>query len=176
MFRLQNESRLDCEWAMTHLWMTKAELAGELRLAYWWVMSRLWTSHVSIMNQSNCGSRIGGKVKTCLWKSLACGCIKSRAYKWAMSMKGGGKIGGRVESHSWVRHMSHSWMSHVSPMNESCFVYEWVMSHLWISHTGEWVMSHSWMSHASLMVDSHSTISCVSLMNGSGKIGGRDEN
>jgi len=44
--------------------------------------------------------------------------------------------------------MSHIWMSHVTCMNESCHIYEWVMSHMNEScHTYEWVMSHIWMSH-----------------------------
>jgi len=34
--------------------------------------------------------------------------------------------------YEWV--MSHIWMSHVSYMNESCLTYEWVMSHVWMSH------------------------------------------
>jgi len=34
--------------------------------------------------------------------------------------------------YEWI--MSHIWMSHVSDMNESCHTYEWVMSHIWMSH------------------------------------------
>jgi len=45
-------------------------------------------------------------------------------------------------------------------MNASCHMYEWVMSHIWMSHvthlnesshTYEWVMSHIWMSHVTHM-------------------------
>ena len=35
-------------------------------------------------------------------------------------------------TYEWV--MSHLWMSHVLLMNESCHTYKWVMSRLWISH------------------------------------------
>ena len=35
-------------------------------------------------------------------------------------------------TYEWV--MSHIRMSHVIHMNESCHTYEWVMSHIWMSH------------------------------------------
>jgi len=35
-------------------------------------------------------------------------------------------------TYEWV--MSHIWMSHVTHMNESCHTYEWVMSHTWMGH------------------------------------------
>jgi len=50
---------------------------------------------------------------------------------------------------------------HVTYMNESCHIYEWVMSHIWESfvtyvnesfHMYEWVMSHIWMSHESCRI------------------------
>ena len=49
-------------------------------------------------------------------------------------------------------------------MNESCLVYEWVMSHMWMSHVSymnesclmhEWVTSHIWMSHVAYMNESY---------------------
>jgi len=64
---------------------------------------------------------------------------------------------------------SHSWALpfplYRTP-GESCHTYEWVMSHVWISHvtrvnkscqTCKWVMSHVWMSHVTCMDES-----CVS--------------
>jgi len=51
-------------------------------------------------------------------------------------------------------------------MNESCHTYEWVMSHIWMSHVthmNDWVMSHIWMSHVTHMNDtyeSHMNESC----------------
>jgi len=67
-------------------------------------------------------------------------------------------------------------MSHVAHPNESCHIYEWVMSHVWMIHgthectaqrsllvpahtnescqTYEWVMSHIWMSHVTRMNES----------------------
>ena len=55
-------------------------------------------------------------------------------------------------------------------MNESCHTYEWVMSHIWISHvthmneschTYEWVMSHIWMSRVTRMNESCHRGVCV---------------
>jgi len=68
--------------------------------------------------------------------------------------------------------MSHIWMSDVTHMNESCYTYEWVIPHVWRSHSFEvawfgkagaqmshvahvnsschaceWVMSRMWMNH-----------------------------
>ena len=52
--------------------------------------------------------------------------------------------------------MSHIWMSHVTPMNESCHTYEWIMSHLWMRscHTYAWVLAHIWMRHVADVSDS----------------------
>jgi len=60
---------------------------------------------------------------------------------------------GWVTSHirmSHVTHMncSHIWMSHTY-MDESCYAYEQVMSHIWI------VTSHAWMSHTTQTKDLH---------------------
>jgi len=67
------------------------------------------------------------------------------------------------------RYMSrthHTWVAYVTfdvIQNESCHTYEWVMSHIWMSHvtqvneschTCEWVMSHIWMSHVTHMNES----------------------
>jgi len=69
------------------------------------------------------------------------------------------------DSHAWV--MPHSCMHHGKHMNESCLThdkschtYEWVMSHVWISHvthindschTYECILSHTGMSHVTRM-------------------------
>jgi len=47
-------------------------------------------------------------------------------------------------------------MSHVTHMNESCHMYEWVMSHIWMNHvhTQEWVMIHVRMGHGLHMDES----------------------
>ena len=36
------------------------------------------------------------------------------------------------DTYEWV--MSHIWMSHVTHMNELCHTYGWVMSHIWMRH------------------------------------------
>jgi len=49
--------------------------------------------------------------------------------------------------------MLHVWIGHGAPMNESCRVCEWVMSHIWMSHVAymEKAMSHMWMRHVAHM-------------------------
>jgi len=78
----------------------------------------------------------------------------------------------------WMSHVTHIQMIHVTYMNESCHIYEWVMSHIWESHvtymneschthsidpchTYERVMSHIWMSHVNLMNESCHTYEWV---------------
>ena len=62
-------------------------------------------------------------------------------------------------------------MSHVTRMNESCHTYEWVMSHVWMSHlsnrSGAVVMEGKvqkiriWMSHVAYMKESCRTYEWV---------------
>jgi len=60
-----------------------------------------------------------------------------------------------VSHHTYEWVMSHIGMSHVPRINESCHTYEcssirllWVISHIWETRlTYEWVMSPIWMSH-----------------------------
>jgi len=69
---------------------------------------------------------------------------------------------GLCHTYEWV--MSHIWMSHVFHMNESWHTYEWVTLHVCEScHTYEWVMSHIWMSHVFHMNESWHTYEWVTL-------------
>jgi len=54
-------------------------------------------------------------------------------------------------TYEWV--VSHIWMSHVPHMNESCPTYEWVMSHTLMSHVGhmEKSMNESCLTYKSVM-------------------------
>ena len=61
-------------------------------------------------------------------------------------------------TYDWVT--SHIWMSHVTRTNESCRKYEWVMSQIWMSH-GTRVISYIWMSHVTHMNESCRTYEWV---------------
>jgi len=59
-------------------------------------------------------------------------------------------------------------MSHVTHMNESCHTYEWVMSHVWMSHgthinVSYFSCEHIWMSHVTILRShtSHVNESCL---------------
>jgi len=54
----------------------------------------------------------------------------------------------RDTTHVYQKAMSHIWM------NVSCLIYEWVMSHIWMTHVYQKAMSHIWMSHVSHMNES----------------------
>jgi len=50
-------------------------------------------------------------------------------------------------TYEWV--MSHIWMSHVTYMNESCRIYECMRSHIWMSHDthmNESCRKHKWVT------------------------------
>jgi len=44
-----------------------------------------------------------------------------------------------VMSHIWISHATHTWMSHDTYVNESRHIYEWIMSHIWMSR-----VMHMW--------------------------------
>jgi len=49
-------------------------------------------------------------------------------------------------TYEWV--MSHTWMSHVTHMNESCHTHAWVMSHIWtghVTHMNESCHTYEWV-------------------------------
>jgi len=70
-------------------------------------------------------------------------------------------------TYEWV--MSHIWMSHVTHMNESCHTYEWGMSHTWmhqVPHMNESCHTYEWvMSHIWMShvthMDASSPTSCT---------------
>ena len=64
-------------------------------------------------------------------------------------------------TYEWV--MSHIWMSHVKHMNGSCHTHEWVTSHIWMSHVKH--MNESCHTHEWVML--HVWMSHVTHMNGS---------
>jgi len=70
-------------------------------------------------------------------------------------------MNGSCHTYEWV--MSHIWMSHVTHMNEPCHTYEWVMSHIWTSHATH--MNESCHTYERVM--SHISMSHVTHVNGS---------
>ena len=144
---------------MSHTRLSHVTRMNESRRTYEWVMSHLWMSHNwrSMSHRPPFGGRL---VHMCDIK-----------YEWVMT-------------HIWMRDMTrdfthvifklHIWLSHVPYINESCPIYEWVMSHLWMNHVPymnescpiyEWVMSHIWMNHVPYMNESRIGMShdCLSI-------------
>jgi len=123
-------------------------------------------------------------------------CMNGACHIWMCHVTYGGVISHvNLSCHIWAgnitcewvtSHMNesrHTWMSHVTydtdmaRMNESCHTYEWVVSHVRMSHvtslhiwagdfTCEWVTSHMkqicrvWMSHVTRMNESCHTYIC----------------
>ena len=70
-------------------------------------------------------------------------------------------MNGSCHTYEWV--ISHVWMSHVTRMNGSCHTYEWDMSHVCMSHVtrSESVMSHTCVIHVARMHESCHTYEWV---------------
>jgi len=64
-----------------------------------------------------------------------------------------------VTIYEWV--MSHEWMSHITRMNKSCHIYGWVMAHIWTSHATRMEKS----CHTYEWIMSHVGMSHVTLLN-----------
>ena len=121
-----NESCHTYEWAMSHIRMNSVAYTNESCHTYEWVRPHRWMSHVTHTNES------------CL------------TYEWVMSHI-------RI---SLVTHTNESCHTHTNESchthtNESCHTHTSVMpsrstticAALSSCHTYEWVMSHIWMSH-----------------------------
>jgi len=130
-------------YGMSHKWMSESHI--------WMSMSHIWMSQPKGMSEYVTWL-IHFIFRQCTYEQWMCGDVHESCRTC------------HVPLHEWV--MSRIWMSHVAHitylyMNESCHVYEWVMSHIsrtftWMSHVTymnescrtchvplhEWVMSH----------------------------------
>jgi len=124
-------------------------------------VSHVWMSHVARMNES---CRTYSRVMSHTWTSHVTQVQLLDYYK----------------THEWVsscikRHIARMNTSSLARMNESCRTYEWVTSHVWMSHvthtskwcrTYEWGVSHIWMRHVANMNKSwHICAAAVKRMN-----------
>jgi len=121
---------------MSHIWMGRVTHMNESCHAYEWVVSHVWMSHVTNMNYS------------------------CHTYEWVVS---------------------HIWMSHVLPArrSESATAFTTrTCSHSYVKqtwickthtnktrHIYEWNMSHIWMSHVTHMDESRPTCAAVRVSN-----------
>jgi len=141
-----NESWHTYKWVTAHTWICKIFIMLCFRS---WVMAHTWMSHgTTHMNGS--------------W----------HAYEWVLAhvyISHGTHIDVSCQTDGWVMWHAHAHlndvifqvcvcvMSHGTHMNESWHnAHEWVLAHIWMSHTYEWVMAQRiWMSHGTHMNESH---------------------
>ena len=157
-------------------WCKTVKIGDESCLTYEWVMSHLWMSHTTSMPAAH----------TWLLPFIfvACLCIHpyhspdmaQHSHVWVMPHVDESRHSAMARDFVFGTQMNHvpyecfisrinesflMWISHGT--HQSCLTYEWVMSHIWMSHvphmnesclTYEWVMSHIWMSHVSHMNES----------------------
>jgi len=123
------------------------------RHTYEWVMSRTKTCITTAERRHG--------TYLCIWMIHITHMYKSRhTYEWVMShtytwITKAECWHGTLDWHfhctciyEWVT--SHIWMSHATHMNESCHTYEWVTSHIWIGHdTYVNERFNMWMRHSS---------------------------
>jgi len=108
----------------------------------------------------------------------------TNTYEWVITHTNTRKLVVNISctlTHVWF--MTHSYVSilvtyTMNFMNESCHVYEWVMSHLshtWVSHgthmseswhTHEWVMAHTWVSHGTHMNEGLAYLQIIGMLEG----------
>jgi len=152
---------------MSHRWMSHVTHTNESCHAQAWVMSRIWMSHVTQNESCHAYACVVLHVSmisvthTHMWMIHVTHMNESRhKYEWVMS-------------HIWMSHVTHNLtsatpnprchgplppppmhlgMSHVTHMNESCHAYEWVMSHIWMSHSYAWNDSFIYEWHDSLYI------------------------
>ena len=136
-------------------------------MTYEWVMSHVWMSHVTYMNES---CHIYEWVMSHVWMRIHTGrqtheevlyrTFAKEPYKRDYILQKRPANSYRTPEwvmfiYEWV--MSHIWMSHVTHMNASCHTYECVMSHIWMCHV--W-MRPVWMRHVTHMNVSRMDASC----------------
>jgi len=166
-----NEPCRTYEWVMSHIWMSHIWICHVTRVneschTWEWVMSHLCMSHVTRMNESMNESchiyewivytpqRHRTEQFPKPWKGLIAWsdsfiCVmRLNLYiyecrdsllrvTWLVRVRHASELskalkGESCHTYEWV--MSHVWMSHVTRINESCHTYGWVMSHVLMSH------------------------------------------
>jgi len=140
---------------ISHRRMVYATHVDESCHTYEWVMSHMGMGHVTRRAASNPNMR---------WREK-----QSRATRHSVQ-----HIDESVKSHIWRSHvMSHKRMSHVAHMNESCLMWEWVISRLEIHQPQDKMarktksrdalscVEHRWMGHVTHMKESCHTYEWV---------------
>ena len=122
---LRDESCHTYGWVMSHIWMSHVTYLNESCHTYGWVMAHIWMSHVTHMDESSQVTHMCEltclPILTSIWRS--CACVTWLVYTCSP-----------IVTSIW-------WSG-----DESCHIYGWVMSHIWMSH----VKSHicvPWIVH-----------------------------
>ena len=125
-----------------------------------WIVTHVWKLHVTYVNKScNTQQRLEGLhhehvVTNVVTNDKASVSGRSTCTNLISNINLIRNINESCHTYEWV--MSHIWMSHVTHMNESCHTYEWVMSHIWMSHV-------SYQSHQEYQCSCHTYESCHTL-------------
>ena len=144
----------DMTWVMSFIFRTRCIISLVVHM-YEWVMSHIHESRVSC-SELQCVAVCCSPewVMTCdTYMSHShvghdsFACATCCTYEWVMYVVYFTLENKSYRTYEWV--MSHIHMSHVAHTNESCRTYEWVMSHQRINQvdTHEWVMALIPMSH-----------------------------
>jgi len=162
-----NESCHTYEWVMSHIWMSHVTHMNESchewirhvgthlnicavlsELKCEWVMSYIWMSHVTNMNES-CHVWTKHTPLHLHYPLRPTHCNNTLQQHTATT-----HCNNTLQQHTATTHCNNTlqqhtsalstwtaYISHATHMNESCHTYEWVMSHIWMSHvTYEWGM------------------------------------
>jgi len=123
------------ERVLSHKWMSRVTHTNESWHTHQRVMSHKRMSHVTGMNES------------CLTLN-SFGWTRSHTYQWGMShLPMRHDQASDIQTWNLPMRRVSDMQSHVAHKNESFRTHEWVMSHIWMSHTHEYVMSYALTSH-----------------------------
>ena len=116
------ESRHVHDWVMSHMHEScyKSTYMSEACRLFKWVVLHIWMSHVTLWMSH----------VTCMNASCCTYPIYTLQMVW------------RMEVNETDGAKSHISISHVTCVNEPCHVYQWVMSHIWMSHVTQTERSH----------------------------------
>jgi len=114
------------EWLVQMCDMTHSYVWRDSVMCATWLIHMCDVTHSCVYHHS---------FRRLTWHIHVCTTTPSNAFTcvaWQRHVLYIARVNESCHTYEWVT--SHIWMSHVAHMTESCHTYKWVMSHIWTSH------------------------------------------
>jgi len=157
VYLTSRESCHSYEWVMSHTWISHGKYVESchsypgiiLHICICMTSRESWHTYEWVMSHI-CMSH-GEYIESCHTHKLVMANMLSHVTHIDISFQTYAHLKSRESWHTYEWVMSHICMSHVTHINESCHTYKWVMSHIWMSH-GENIEScqSSWYGVATI--------------------------